>query len=173
MSFDTLIAQFAKQAPIATMVRGLMANILSPAELNAIFRETAERQHESPLLFSTVVDLLSLVVSKAQPSLHAAYQTRCKELSVSVSALYEKTAGVEPPVTRELVRRTGQRMREVMAALEPDQAPLLTGYEVRIVDGSHLASTEHRIEETRGLRALKNRPFRLICMLGPFTKRLR
>ena len=30
--------------------------------------------------------------------------------------------------------------------------PLLTGYEVRIVDGSHLASTEHRIEETRVLR---------------------
>jgi hypothetical protein len=69
MSFTTLIAQFAKQAPIATMVRGLMANILSPAELNAIFRETAERQYESPLLFSTVVDLLGLVVSKAQPSL--------------------------------------------------------------------------------------------------------
>jgi hypothetical protein len=72
MSFDTLIAQFSQQAPIATMVRGLMANILSPAELNAIFRETAERQYESSLLFSTVVDLLSLVVNKAQPSLHAA-----------------------------------------------------------------------------------------------------
>jgi IS4 transposase len=152
MSFDALIAQFSKQAPIATMVRGLMANILSRAALNAIFRETAEQQYESPLLFSTVVDLLSLVVSKAQPSLHAAYQTRCKELSVSVAALYDKTARVEPPVTRELVRRTGQRIREVVAALEPDQVPLLTGYEVRIVDGSHLASTEHRIEETRGLR---------------------
>src|SRR5271157_81004 len=108
MSFNALITQFAKQAPIATMVRGLMANILSPAELNAIFRETAEQQYESPLLFSTVVDLLSLVVSKAQRSLHAAYQTRCRELSVSLAALYEKTARVEPPVTRELVRRTGQ-----------------------------------------------------------------
>jgi DDE family transposase len=152
MSFDALITQFAKQAPIATMVRGLMANILSPAEVNAIFRETAERQHESPLRFSTVVDLLSLVVSKAQPSLHAAYQTRRKQLTVSLAALYEKTARVEPPVTRELVRRTGQRMREVVAALEPDQVPLWSGYEVRIVDGSPLASTEHRIEETRELR---------------------
>jgi IS4 transposase len=152
MSFNALITQFAKQAPIATMVRGLMANILSPTELNAIFRETAERQHESPLLFSTVVDLLGLVVSKAQPSLHAAYQTRRKQLRVSLAALYEKTARVEPAVTRELVRRTGQRMREVVAALEPDQVPLLSGYEVRIVDGSHLASTEHRIEETRKLR---------------------
>lgn len=65
MSFPALIAQFSEQAPIATMVRGLLANILSPTELNVIFRETAERQRESPLLFSTVVDLLSLVVSKA------------------------------------------------------------------------------------------------------------
>jgi IS4 transposase len=152
MSFATLIAQFAKQAPIATMVRGLMANILSPAELDAIFRETAERQYESPLLFSTVVDLLGLVVSKAQPSLHAAYQTRRKQLTVSLAALYQKVRRVEPPVTRELVRRTGQRMREVVAALEPDRVPLLAGYEVRIVDGSHLASTEHRLEETRSLR---------------------
>jgi IS4 transposase len=152
MSFDTLITRFAKQAPIATMVRGLMANVLSPAELNAIFRQTAKRQHESSLLFSTVVDLLGLVVSKAQRSLHAAYQARRRELSVSLAALYEKTARVEPSVTRELVRRTGQRMREVVAALEPDQVPLLAGYEVRIVDGSHLASTEHRIEETRTLR---------------------
>lgn len=152
MSFDALITQFAKEAPIATMVRGLMANILSPAELNAIFRQTAKRQHESPLLFSTIVDLLGLVVSKAQSSLHAAYQTRRQEWSVSVAALYEKVARVEPPVSRELVRRTAQRMREVVVALEPNQPPFLPGYEVRIVDGSHLAATEHRIEETRSLR---------------------
>jgi hypothetical protein len=155
MSFDTLIAQFAKRAPIATMARGLRANILSPAELNAIFRETAERQHESPLLFSTVVDLLSLVVSKAQPSLHAAYQARCKELSVS--ALDEKTARVEPPVTREMVRRTGQRMREVATALEPDRVPLLTGYEVRIVDGRRLRQRSGRAAHPAGARRTDGR----------------
>src|ERR1700686_1258587 len=79
MSFNALVTQFAKQAPIATMVRGLMANILSPTELNAIFRETAERQHESPLLFSTVVDLLGLVASTAPGSLQAASQARSQE----------------------------------------------------------------------------------------------
>ena len=152
MSFDALIAQFAREAPIATMMRGLMANILSPAELNAIFRHSAQQQHESRLLFSTIVDLLGLVVSKAQPSLHAAYQTRRQELSVSVAALYEKVARVEPAVSRELVRRTAQRMREAVSALEPNSPPFLPGYEVRIVDGSHLAATEHRIEETRSLR---------------------
>jgi hypothetical protein len=72
MPFNALIRQFAEQAPIATIVRGLMANILFPTELNAIFRETAERQHESPLLFSTVVDLLSLVVSKVGDEVNAA-----------------------------------------------------------------------------------------------------
>src|ERR1700693_4524922 len=74
------------------------------------------------------------VVSKAQPSLHAAYQTRRKELSVSLAALYEKTARVEPPVTRELVRRTGERMREVVIALESDSGTLFAGFTGRIVD---------------------------------------
>ena len=58
----------------------------NPAEFTAIFRERADRQYESPLLFSTVVDLLSRVISKAQRSLDAAYQTRCKELSVSLAS---------------------------------------------------------------------------------------
>ena len=76
MVFDQLIGRFAKEAPVATMVRALMANVLSAEELNAIFRDGAERQRESTLLFSTIVELLSLAVSKAKPSLHAAYQTR-------------------------------------------------------------------------------------------------
>jgi hypothetical protein len=113
MSWNTMIDRFAKEAPVATMVRGLMANILSATELNAIFHDRAEQQWENELLFSTVVELLSLVVTKAKPSLHAAYQTHREQLGVSAKALYDKTAGVELPVTQELVRRTAHRMREV------------------------------------------------------------
>lgn len=149
MSLESLIDRFARQAPVATMVRGLMANILSAQELDAIFRDTARLQYEGDLLFSSVVELLSLVVTKTQKSVHAAYQTHREELGISVRAVYDKLQGIELPVTRMLVRRTAQRMRQVSLALEPDRQPLVPGYEVRIVDGSHLASTEHRIQETR------------------------
>jgi hypothetical protein len=130
MPWNAMIDRFAKEAPVATMVRGLMANILSASQLNAIFHDKAERQWENELLFSTVVDLLSLVVTKSKRSLHAAYQTHREELGVSAKALYDKVAGVELSVTQELVLRTSQRMQEVLAALDPERPSLLPGYEV-------------------------------------------
>lgn len=152
MSFDALIDRFSRQAPVATMVRALMANVLSPRELDAIFHDCRQRQYEDKLLFSSVVGLLSLVVTKAQPSLHAAYQAQRKELGVSVKALYDKLAGVELPVTRELVCRTAERMTAVVDALDPRQTPVLDGYRTFILDGSHLAATERRLAETRRVK---------------------
>lgn len=150
--FDTLIDRFAQKAPVATMVRGLLAHSLSAERLDDIFRAKAERQYEGELLFSSVVELLSLVVTKSQKSLHAAYQAHHEELSVSLTAFYDKLVGMELPVIRALVRDTAQRMRAVAQQLEPDRQSLLAGYELRVLDGSHLAASEHRIKETRRLR---------------------
>ena len=151
MAWGALIERFSRDAPVATMVRGLLANILSREELDAIFRDAAERQYEDELLFSSVVELLGLVVSKAKPSLHAAYQTHREQLGVSVQSLYNKVNGTEPQVVRELVSRTAEKMRAVIAALAP-RPGTLEGYELRILDGSHLAATQHRLQELRTLR---------------------
>lgn len=43
MILQGIIERFAEQAPVATMVRGLFANILSPKELDVIFRYVAVR----------------------------------------------------------------------------------------------------------------------------------
>jgi hypothetical protein len=150
--FDALIDRFAQKAPVATMVRGLLAHSLSAERLNGIFRETSQRQYEGELLFSSVVELLSLVVTKSQKSLHAAYQRHHEELSVSLTAIYDKLAGTELAVIRALVRDTAERMRAVAQQLEPDRPSLLAGYDLRVLDGSHLAASEHRIKETRRLR---------------------
>lgn len=152
MSFDAILARFAAQAPVATMVRAAMANILSPRELDAIFHDCRERQYQDTLLFSSVVGLLSLAVTKAQPSLHAAYQSQREELGVQAAALYLKVAGTELPVTRELVRRTAERMAAVIEALAVPREPALSGYRTFLLDGSHLAATEHRLKETRRLK---------------------
>lgn len=152
MSFDAILARFAAQAPVATMVRAAMANILSPRELDAIFHDCRERQYQDTLLFSSVVGLLSLAVTKTQPSLHAAYQSQREELGVAVAALYLKVAGTELPVTRELVRRTAGRMSAVIEALAVPREPVLPGYRTFVLDGSHLAATDHRLKETRRLK---------------------
>jgi hypothetical protein len=134
------------------MVRAAMANILAPRELDAIFHDCRVRQYEDELLFSTVVGLLSLVVTKARKSVNAAYQMLRRELGVSVKALYDKLAGVERPVTRELVRRTAERTAAVIDALHGDRTPILPGYRTLVLDGSHLAATEHRLKETRRVK---------------------
>ena len=123
--FDALIDRFAQKAPVATMVRGLLAHSLSADRLDAIFRETSQRQYEGELLFSSVVELLSLVVTKSQKSLHAAYQRHHEELSVSLTAIYDKLAGTELAVIRALVRDTAERMRAVAQQLEPDRPSLV------------------------------------------------
>jgi hypothetical protein len=96
-----------------------------------------------------VVSLLQLAVLKSKPSLHAAYQSQYEEPGVSVKSVYDKLAGTELRVTRELVRRTSRKMRAIIAALGMSRRELLTGYEVRILDGSHLRATEHRLDVHR------------------------
>jgi hypothetical protein len=111
--FERLIDRFAEKAPVAAMARGLLAHALSADQLNLLFHEHAERQYEGELLFSSVIELLSLVVTETQKSLHAAYQTHQDELAVSLTAFYDKLAGMELPVIRALVSETAQRMRLV------------------------------------------------------------
>ena len=144
-----LLDRFTDQAPVATMVQATLANTLSDEEVDAIFRETALEQREGELLFSSVVSLLHLAVLKTKPSLHAAYKTRREELSVSVKSVYDKLAGTELRVTRELVQRTARKMRAIVDALAPEKREILPGYQVRILDGSHLRATERRLDVQR------------------------
>jgi len=144
-----LLSRFTDQAPVATMVHATLANTLSDAELDSIFRETACEQREGELLFSSVVSLLHLAVLKSKPSLHAAYQSRHEQLGVSVKSVYDKLAGTELRVTRELVRRTSLKMRAVIEALGVEKREIIPGYETRVLDGSHLRATERRLDVQR------------------------
>lgn len=152
MAFDAILRRFTEHAPVATMVRAAMANILSPHELDAIFEDCRERQYRDTLLFSSVVGLLSLAVTKVHPSLHAAYQAQREQLGVKVASLYLKLSHTELPIVRELVRRTAERMTAVIEAFGLPYTPLLPGYRTFLLDGSHLAATQHRLKETRRLR---------------------
>lgn len=68
-----------------------------------------------------------------------------------MNSLYNKLKGVEPQVARALVRESNGRLAPVIQALRAELPPLLPGYRVKILDGNHLAATEHRVKETRVL----------------------
>jgi hypothetical protein len=148
---DQILDKFAAHAPVAVMVRAVMANILSKDELDRIFRDTAVRQKEKALLFSSVVDLLHLAVLKTKPSVNSAYTDAKEQLGVSVAAVYDKLNGIELAVIRELVKRTAAKMRNVVDSLGYKR-DVLENYEVKMIDGSHMKATDHRLDPLRMLR---------------------
>jgi IS4 transposase len=147
---DEAFDLFAKAAPATVMIRGVLENILSAKRLNAIFDDTAKIQYTRELAFSSVVRLMSLVVMRIRPSIHAAFRERVGELDVTAKCVYDKLNGVEPEVSRELVRRTGREMELVIRTMGGELPALLPGFRIRILDGNHLAGTDRRLKVLRG-----------------------
>jgi hypothetical protein len=52
-----------------------------------------------------------------------------------------------------VVRDSARQLAPIIGRMRGKVPPLLPGYRVRILDGNHLAGTEHRIKELRRLRA--------------------
>jgi hypothetical protein len=150
MILSPILDRFAKRAPVSVMVRAALEYALAPDALDALFRDTAERQEEKRLLFSSVVDLMGLVVARVQPSLHAAYQAVSDTLPVSLTSVYNKINGTEASVTAALVAHSARRLRPVIEAMAPGLSRWLPGYRVRVLDGNHLTSTERRLDALRG-----------------------
>jgi IS4 transposase len=103
-------------------------------------------------LFSTVVELMSLVALGLRPSLHAAAQRGKASLPASITALYDKVNRVEPAVVRALVAGSAKRLAPVMKPLRRASEPPLPGWKIRIIDGTHLPGSEKRLAPLRGFR---------------------
>lgn len=144
---------FVERSPASVMVRAALERSFDADRLDALFEKTAQKGYTRELLFSTLVRLMSEVVLGVSPSVHAAYQDAEEPLGVSVTAVYDKLAGLEPEVSAALVRDSAQHLGPVMEALEGPTRSLLAGYRVLILDGNHLAGTEHRLKELRRMRA--------------------
>jgi IS4 transposase len=135
------------------MVRALMERALDPDELNRLFERTATTQYTRELLFSSLVNLMSLVVCGVKPSVRSAYLASLGEIAASLTAVYEKLQGIEPGVCRGFVRDTAGRLRPLLRQLDAALPELVPGYHAKILDGNHLAATEHRIAPTRTTHA--------------------
>jgi IS4 transposase len=153
MILGEIFERFAHESPLTVMAQGLLENALNPAVVDELFEEVADAQYTRKLLFSSVVDLMSTVVCRIKPTINAAYTARRAAVGVSIQAVYGKLDRTEVPISEALVGTTARRLEPVIEAMGGARAPLLPGYRVKILDGNHLASTEHRIEELRALRA--------------------
>lgn len=165
-----IFAAFAQESPVTVMMRGLMEVVFRPERLDAIFAEHAKVQYQRELLFSSLVNLLSLVVCGIHPSVNAAYKVKSASLNVNRSALYQKLNGVEIGVSSALLRETANELSQLIQALGgQSRIPLLPGYAVRILDGNALAATEHRLKvlRTEGAAPL---PGKSLVVLDPDSR---
>jgi hypothetical protein len=153
MLFDAVYQRFVAEGPISVMVRGLLERALAPARLDRLFEDTAERQYTKDLLFSTTVDVMTAVVCRIRPSVHAAYQATRDRIGVSVKALYDKLACLEPGLSSAVVQHTAEQLAPLIRRLKGTRPPLLKGYTVKILDGNHLGSTDHRLKVLRDVAA--------------------
>jgi hypothetical protein len=153
MVLGEIFERFVEQSPVCVMQRAVLENIFAPDKLNAIFHAAAEAQYERELLFSTVVDVTSLVVCRITPSIHAAYVHLRDRIPVSVKALYDKLSCVELSTSRALVQHTAAEAGALIGRMNGCRGALLPGFRVRILDGNHLSGTEHRLAVLRGTAA--------------------
>jgi IS4 transposase len=151
MAMNAVIERFAEQSPVTLMARVALQKALEPEWIDEVFEQESQRQYKRELLFSTTVELMATVAVGMRPSLNAA-ATACKDLPVSVQAVYDKIKGTEPALVRALVKGSAQQLRPVSSTMKPKQPALAEGFRIRIIDGSHLPSTEKRLKPLRGLR---------------------
>jgi len=169
MVFRQVVDRFERKSPICVMAKIALENVLSAERLDSIFEDAAERQENKELLFSTVADIMGLVVCKIQPSVHAGYQAKQEELGVTVKALYDKLQRMEGNISRHVVRETASDMAEIIEATQGTLPELAPGYRTKIVDGNHLRRTQRRI---KGLRQINGAPLPGHCavILDPRLK---
>jgi IS4 transposase len=150
MLLDTIFAPFVKERPICVMARAVLERLLDAQRLDALFARTAQQQYTRELLFSSLVQLMSEVVLGVHPSVHAAYQANPEAIGVSTTALYNKLDRVETGVSAALVRDSAELAEPVIKALGASHPRWVPGYQIKVLDGNHLSSTEHRLKDLRG-----------------------
>jgi hypothetical protein len=166
MVFHEVFERFVEACPGCVMFRALMEFIFAPAKLDAVFHRAAKKQYERELLFSTLVELVSQVVTRTSKSMHAAHKAARDWISVSVNAVYDKLNHVEPGTARALVQHVAEQASGLIDRVGGACEPLLKHFRPRILDGNHLGKTEHRIEVLQGTAA-GALPGHCLVMLDP------
>ncbi|AWM37648.1 hypothetical protein GobsT_43510 [Gemmata obscuriglobus] len=166
MLFGGVFESFLKARPLSVMARATIEHALSASALDDLFDRTAERGYTRELLFSTTVDLMSLVVGGKALHVQAAYPHLRERVPVTLRSVYDELRNIETGVSAAVVTHVSGRCQAPIAELGGACKSLLPGYRVRILDGNHLAATQRRLDVTRGHTA-GPLPGQSLVVLGP------
>ena len=127
MMMNAVVSHCAKISPLTLMARLALQRALDPTWVDELFERERGAQYQRELLFSTTVELMSVVAVGLRPSLHAAAQAY-PDLPVSVQALYDKVKHTEPNLVRALVTCSVERLGDVITPFLQGNAPLVRAH---------------------------------------------
>jgi hypothetical protein len=166
MLLNQLFERFTDKTPFAVMARSLLERTLTPEALDALFEDKADTQYTRELTFSSVVDLMGQVVTKAFPSVRAAYLDQSFDISVSLTSLYSKLQGIEANVSAALVDHSAGQLQPLIQHIGGRLPEPVPGYEMHVLDGNSIAACQHRLAETRDNSAAPL-PGKSLCVFQP------
>jgi hypothetical protein len=133
---------------------------MSSRALDALFAEHADSQYTRDLLFSSVVDLMAVVVCQIQPTVHAACPAVAETLPVSITSVYNTRLGTVPDDAARDASQTDARLGSLRPVAKV-QAPSTRSEEARAQENSLCEQdsrldgpTTRRIEEKVTLKGL-------------------
>ena len=153
MRLGECFEKFLDRSPVSVMVRGILERVFDPEKLERVFSENALLQYTRELTFAHCVEVMSDVVFRIVPSVGAWYKAHRDEVPVTRQAVYDKLKHLELPTAAGLVAYAGRELGASLQQMPSPPPPLLPGYRVRVLDGNHLAGTEHRVKALRCYRA--------------------
>jgi hypothetical protein len=144
-----MLVEFEKRCPETVAVRGILENCLTAEAVDKVFADHSKGQYTRKILFSSVVEAMGSVVFGLCKSVTLACKKHKERLGASTRALFTKMGRTEPGISAALVEEAYQRMAPIVDSLGSAHKPLFPGYATRIIDGNHLASTDHRLAPLR------------------------
>ena len=117
MILGPVFEQFINESPLSVMARATIEYALPASLLDGLFERTAESGYTKELLFSTTVDLMSLVVCGRVPHVQSAFQRIRERVPVTLKSVYEKLQHIETAVSAELVHSVAGRCAGLITEL--------------------------------------------------------
>jgi hypothetical protein len=151
--FSKIFQRFMEKSPVPVMVQVLLERVLNPDKVNALFERATVEQYTRTLLFSTVFEMMNLVVFKTFPSVHAAYTEQREQIGVTITSVYNKLNGIGASTSAALVRETASEKAEIIEALGGARESWLPGYRIKVLDGNCIEGSEHRLGVLRETKA--------------------
>ena len=138
-----LMATVHKKAPFAVMTQVVMRGVIGQ-DFNRVFEECRSTQYERVATFEQIATAVADVVLKFSENPNQAYAAHKESLGISLDSFYAKLKCTELATSEGIVRMSAERSRALQDELSFVPWEILSGYQVKSVDGNHLQATDKR-----------------------------